>query len=259
MTTPRAGLPVLTYHTIDDRRSVTATDPAWFEETLCSLLDAGFRAVDLGDWLARGRPNEPGGFAVTFDDGLKSVLRVADLLARNQVPATVFVVTGRVGTDNAWRGQRNDVAVEPLLSWSELSSLAGAGFQVAAHGSTHTPLDRLDDASLARELRECREAVEDRLGRPCKLLAYPDGSSSPRVRLAAAREFEAGFGTTLGYADGGQDLFDLARVDAYYLRTRRVLDALINDRARGWLRLRRALRAVRRQAGPVLPSWGARA
>ncbi len=31
------GLPVLTYHAIDTSRSVTATDPGWFLETLDAL------------------------------------------------------------------------------------------------------------------------------------------------------------------------------------------------------------------------------
>lgn len=250
MSTARAGagLPVLTYHAIGTRRSVTATDPSWFAETLSALLGAGFRAVDLDDWVARGRPDEPRGFAVAFDDGLSSVLRVAGLLKGLGVPATVFLVTGRVGTDNAWPGQRGDVPVEPLLSWPEIEGLAQSGFRFAAHGATHARLDRLDAQCLGRELRGSREAIEDRLGRPCRLLAYPNGAAPRRVRQAAARHFAAAFGTRLGYADGGQDVFGLARVDAYYLRTPRALDALINDRWRGWLRWRRALRSLRRHA-----------
>jgi peptidoglycan/xylan/chitin deacetylase (PgdA/CDA1 family) len=144
------------------------------------------------------------------------------------------------------------VAVEPLLSWSEADALARVGFRFGSHGCTHARLDRLDAESLARELDGSRAAIEDRLGRPCRLLAYPYGLTSARVRRAAARRFAAGFGTRLDYAGGGQDPFDLARVDAYYLRSRRSLDALVAGRARGWLRWRRALRAVRRRAGPVL-------
>ena len=93
-----------------------------------------------------------------------------------------------------------------------------------------------------------RAAIEDKLGKPCRLLAYPDGASSPTVRIAAARVFSAAFGTRFDYADGDQDPFDLARIDAYYLRTPRALDALVNDHSRGWLGWRRALRAVRRRA-----------
>ncbi len=178
----RSGLPVLTYHSIDERRSVTATDPLWFAETLVALIEAGYHAVNLDDWLARGRPDEPRGFALAFDDGISSILRVAELVTTLQLPATIFVVCGRVGTDNAWPSQRDDVAIEPLLSWSELESLARLGFQIAAHGLTHAKLGRLDGPSLERELHDSRRLIEDRLGRHCRTLAYPDGESSSRVR-----------------------------------------------------------------------------
>lgn len=248
----RAGLPVLTYHAIQTQRSVTSTDPGWFAETLAALLRAGYRAVDLDDWVRRGRPDEPRGFALAFDDGLRSVLRVADLLTRDRVPATVFLVTGRVGADNAWPGQRPDVAIEPMLSWREIADLAGRGFRFAAHGQTHRRLDRLDDDSLARELRGARETIEDRLGQPCRLVAYPYGASPRRVRRAAGRQFSAAFGTRLDYADGGQDVWNLSRIDAYYLRSHQSVESLLDDRARGWLRRRRALRAVRRGASSIV-------
>lgn len=256
MTSGRAGLPVLTYHALDARRAVTATDPSWFADTLAALAGAGYRGVCLDDWVARGRPDEPRGFALAFDDGLRSVLRVADVVARFRVPATVFLVTGRVGADNAWPGQPRGVPVDPLLSWSDVRDLAAAGFRFAAHGATHARLDRLNDARLAGELASSRATIEDRLGRPCRLLAYPYGVSTPRVRRAAAREFAAAFGTRLDYAGADQDPFDLARVDAFYLGSRRVRDALIQDRARGWLRRRRALRAVRRHVSALVAPGG---
>ena len=57
------------------------------------------------------------------------------------------------------------------------------------------------------------------IGRPCRLLAYPYGSAEPRVRSAAARRYDAAFGTRLAYASAADDRFDIARIDAYYLRS----------------------------------------
>ena len=118
------GLPILTYHAIGEAADVTTTDPAWFAETLAALVESGHRAVDLDDWVAQGRPDVDRGFAVTFDDGLRSILRVADVLARYRVPATVFLVTDRMGRDNAWPGQPAWVRREPVLAWSDLDMLA---------------------------------------------------------------------------------------------------------------------------------------
>jgi peptidoglycan/xylan/chitin deacetylase (PgdA/CDA1 family) len=221
------------------------TDPSWFAETLDVLSGAGFRAIDLDSWVARGRPAVERGFALAFDDGLRSIVQAAPLLARHQVSATVFLVTGRMGSDNDWPGQPAAVPREPLLDWSDLEALHAAGFQFAAHGRTHARLDRCAPAVLEAELRGSRDDIEQRLGRACRLLAYPYGASSPRVRRAAARSFAAAFGTRLDYATSAQDAHHLARIDACYLRSERALAALVADRWRGWLGVRRTLRQAR--------------
>ncbi|SIO15238.1 Polysaccharide deacetylase [Singulisphaera sp. GP187] len=239
------GLPILTYHAFDTSGSVTATDPAWFAETLSALTRAGFQAVDLASWIARGRPVVERGYALTIDDGLQSIFEVADVVARHRATATVFLVTDRIGGDNAWQGQPADVPRGPLLSWSELESLEPLGFRFAAHGRTHVPLDRCDDRQLDDELRGARNAIEQRLGRPCPLFAYPYGRATPRIRQAARRHFAAAFGTRLDTANHEQDLHQVSRIDAYYLRSRRVLDRLVTGRLQGWLRMRRTLREGR--------------
>lgn len=242
----RAGrLPILTYHAFDTSKSVTATDPAWFAETLSALTRAGFQTVDLASWIARGRPPVERGFALTIDDGLHSILEVAEVVAQYRATATVFLVTDRIGSDNAWPGQPANVPRRPLLSWSEIESLQPLGFRFAAHGRTHLPLDRCDSQQLDEELRESRNAIEQRLGRPCPLFAYPYGRSNSRIRQAARRHFTAAFGTRLDTANHLEDLHQVSRIDAYYLRSSRALDRLVSGRLQGWLRVRRTLREGR--------------
>ena len=48
----------------------------------------------------------------------------------------------------------------------------------------------LGDDELARELTESRATLEERLGRPCRTIAYPYGDQDRRVREAAR---EAGY------------------------------------------------------------------
>jgi peptidoglycan/xylan/chitin deacetylase (PgdA/CDA1 family) len=240
------GLPILTYHAIDTSGSVIATEPAQFAATLDALAAAGFQAVDLGDWIAQGRPHVGRGFALAFDDGLRSILEIAGLVARRGLPATVFLVTDRMGGDNDWPGQPREIPRARLLTWADVDALAAAGFRFAAHGRTHRRLDRCDDVTLESELRGARDAIEQRLGRPCWLLAYPYGIAPARVRRAAKRHYDAAFGTRLDLATAAQDPFHLSRIESYYLRSPRVLDRILSGQARPWLRRRRALRAARR-------------
>jgi peptidoglycan/xylan/chitin deacetylase (PgdA/CDA1 family) len=244
MTNPGA-LPILTYHAIDASRAVTSTDPARFAETLDALLEAGFRAVDLGEWVDAGRPPVARGFAIAFDDGLRSILGVADRLARLAVPATVFLLSDRIGLDNAWPGQPPGIPKARLLGRSDLESLARLGFRFGSHGRSHQRFDRLESGRLEEELVRSRDRIEQMTASRCHLLAYPYGASDPSVRRAASMAYEAAFGTRLAYASSTDDRFDIARVDAYYLRSDRALGRLIAGRWQGGLAIRRALREVR--------------
>jgi len=97
------------------------------------------------------------------------------------------------------------------LRWDELRELSARGVTIGSHTLTHPHLTVLSDGELERELRESRLRIEDELGAPCTLLAYPYGEHGARVRAAArAAGYEAAFGLT---PDGGAtDDFALPRV-----------------------------------------------
>jgi len=251
----KAGLPILTYHAIDRTGAITSADPDRFAETLAALRESGHRAVDLGDWITAGRPDIPRGFAICFDDGLASILQVADLLGHHAIPATVFLLADRIGSDNAWPGQPSGIPRARLLDRSELESLADRGFRFGSHGRNHARLDRMPPGNLDRELRGSRDAIEQSLGRPCPLLAYPYGASNARVREAAAVAYHAAFGTRLAYGSASDDRSAISRIDAYYLRSPRALEALIAGRWHLGLAVRRTLRLVGSalRAAPIGP------
>lgn len=242
------GLPILMYHSLDSSGGVISTDPAWFAETMRAFHESGYRTVDLDDWIAQGRPDRDRTFAVSFDDGLRSILPAADVLARFGFTATVFLVTERMDSDNAWPGQPRGITRWPVLSWSDAITLQSAGFRFGAHTRTHPRLDRLDDAALSDELRGSRQAIEECLGQPCRLLAYPYGLATPRVRNAASRDFAAAFGTGLDRASCDHDPFALPRIDAFELRSTRAVSALIRGLEGPRFRVRRAMRSTRRAA-----------
>ncbi len=241
----RDALPILTYHSIDTSGSVISTTPSCFARTMRTLIDAGFEAVDLWDWIAAGGQGPERGFAVTFDDGLTSSLKAAEVLVKLGIPATMFLVTGRMGGDNAWPDQPMRVPRFDVISWSEVRALRAAGFRFGAHSQTHPDLRRLDDAVIRDEMRYSREAIESVLCEPCRVFAYPYGRSSERVRRVARSCFDAAVGTRLDLARNTDDRFDLSRLDAYYLRDQRSLDALIAGRWHTHSRLTRWLRTAR--------------
>jgi hypothetical protein len=65
------------------------------------------------------------------------------------------------------------------------------------------------------------------------------------MERSVARHYDAAFGTRLDYAAPDDSKFRIARIDAYYLRSERSLDLLIQGRLHSYLRMRRTLRQVR--------------
>ncbi len=243
----RDSLPILTYHALDGADSPVSTHPALFAETLARLVEAGFVGVDLSEWIARGRPAVNRGFAVTFDDGLRSILPGIEVLERLGIPSTVFLVTDHVGRENDWPGQPSWVPRAATLDWSEVAELSRRGVAFGSHSRTHRRLDRAPIESVERELRGSSDAIEARLGKPCRLFAYPYGASTRAVR-GRSRLFDAAFGTRQALASSRDDVFNLPRIDAFYLSSRRVLDRLVEGRLGPWLAGREAMRSARRAA-----------
>src|SRR4051794_14615381 len=125
--------------------------------------------------------------AITFDDGLRSVLEhAAPLLDRHGLGGTVFVATGYVGRPavdwpvvDQWLGGEHEAELAPM-GWDELRELAERGWEIGSHTRTHPHLPALGDEELATELRGSRAELEDRLGVRCTSLAYPYGDADRR-------------------------------------------------------------------------------
>ena len=194
---------VLCYHAISDGWShLLSVSPQDFERQLELLIGRGDRPARAEDVLAgRGRL-----LHVTFDDAFTSVRAALPALGRLSVPGTVFVCSG-VADDAVARP--DEIAT---MTWDDLRELADRGIEIGAHTVSHPHLPSTSDEDLDRELTESKGRIEDELGRPCPLLAYPFGEHDARVRAAAAR---AGFRAAFGLQPHGstwRDRFQLPRV-----------------------------------------------
>jgi peptidoglycan/xylan/chitin deacetylase (PgdA/CDA1 family) len=232
---------ILTYHSLDDSGSVISTPPEVFHRQIESLAESGIPLVHLDQISSR-----PGAVAITFDDGYRNLVEYAfPVLERFRVPATVFVVSRYCGLVNAWPSQAPGVVPElPLMSWEELAA-APRGIAIGAHTATHPRLPALAPAECDRELYECREAIEQRLARPVRWLAYPYGSCSTGVCSSAVRHFELAVGTSLRFVSPGASRMNLPRIDMFYFRDKPSLSHLFSPTMRGYIGLRNAARVAR--------------
>jgi peptidoglycan/xylan/chitin deacetylase (PgdA/CDA1 family) len=173
---------VLMYHSVDhfdeDPYLITVS-PGRFERQLAWLRARGLRGVAMAELLdahAAGRAR--GLVGLTFDDGYADfATRAVPALLRYGFGATVYVVSGRIGTYNAWDagGPR-----KPLMTADQIRTVAGAGMEVASHGRHHISLPGTDDTELREELEESRAALEDIVQAPVTGFAYPYGHATER-------------------------------------------------------------------------------
>ncbi len=131
--------------------------------------------------------------AVTFDDGYAdNLLAAAPLLARYEIPATVFVTAGMIGSARGFPWDSADAGLPShrALTVEELCALAAQkGIAIGAHTMTHPSLATLTRAEQAREIGGSITWLEQTTGLRVRALAYPFGTpgdvSATTVRVAS--------------------------------------------------------------------------
>jgi peptidoglycan/xylan/chitin deacetylase (PgdA/CDA1 family) len=194
---------ILCYHAVSPTWPAgTSVTPVDFERQLEDLVDRGYRGTTFAEALTA--PAHERVLAVTFDDAHRSVLELAaPAMVRLGVPGTVFVPTEYASTRRLmtwegygiWQGTEHEHELR-CMDWDELAGLVEQGWEVGSHTRTHPRLPELCEARIAAELTESRSECEERLGLPCRSVAYPYGDYDDRV-LQLALEAGYSFGATV--------------------------------------------------------------
>src|SRR5262245_38385422 len=131
------GLKILNYHNVDtppasERLSKLYVTPERFDAQ-CRLLDKlGFVGVTLSqglDALARGESHRS--IVLTFDDGYAdNLVNAVPIMAKYGFHATCYVVSGRIGSHNAWDAEV--VVQKPLMSRVDLQRWLAAGHEIGS-------------------------------------------------------------------------------------------------------------------------------
>src|SRR5262249_12669542 len=169
----------------------------------------------------------------------------APVLERLGLPATVFVVSGYCGRTNRWPGQSRAAPELEMMNWTELREIAARGVELGAHTVNHANLARIPPDQVASELRDCKRAIEDQVGKPVRYFAYPYGVSTRAVRRSVGQEFELACGTTLRFLGPQADPLDLPRIDAYYTRRPPRFETLMTPKGEQYIAARRFFRRIR--------------
>lgn len=240
---------ILAYHAVADEPSPITASVAQLRADLVALKNAGytFHTLDeCADWLDGNRSMPARSVAVTFDDGYQSVTQVAlPLLVELGVPATVFVIAGRLGGDNDWAGQWSSIPRMPLMDAADVREAVSSGMKVGAHAWTHAALPELEEDLLEREVHESGDHLEQISGAEIRHFAYPYGRRGARELAAVAKRYRTAVSATTGLVRSGASLYDLPRLDAHDIHLARRARLLDPAALRPYLAVRRLLRALR--------------
>lgn len=235
---------VLMYHAVG---GVPGTEYPWvvsverFRRQVQAMSEA-FEPVPLEEIVAA--PSAHSRFAVTFDDGFRSVAtKAAPVLRELGVPATVFVCADLIDADaNRVRdcldlgpGARNI-----LLTPEDISALAEDElFDLGNHTASHADLTTINDDRLADEVAGGHERLEERFNVKIDGFSYPYGAVDDRTAAAVADIHEFAVTTEPTLVPPQADPHRLPRVD-----TTKEADILLLETTGLGDRLRRAARSL---------------
>jgi len=103
------------------------------------------------------------------------------------------------------------------MNWDEVREMSAHRIAFGSHTCNHAMLDKLDAATLERELREPLEVLRTRGINDIPVLSYPNGNHDTAVVAAArAAGYRAAVTTLPGYEKRhADDLFRLKRIGVH--------------------------------------------
>lgn len=224
------SLPILTFHSLDEQRSVISFPPKLFRHGMARLVENGYRTIsllDAVDHLRLKKPFPDRSFIITFDDGYQSVYNEAFPILRDYgLIATLFITTGE---NHRLRPEERLPSLEGrvMLNWHEIQEMRDWGIEFGSHTLTHPDLTRLPLERISAEILTSKAMIENILGQPVKSFAAPFGRYDNRCLEIIQENFACACTDTLGFVNLRSDLYALERIDTYYLRTERLFDMVL--------------------------------
>lgn len=172
---PSYHIPILMYHYVehvkdpgDKIRISLNTLPEILDQQLNTLVKANYTfltASDLADILDGIKQPPPRPVVLTFDDGYRDFYTDAfPILKKYNVKAVNYVVSGFIDKPNN-------------LTSDQLQEIAKSGLvEIGSHTINHLALAEVSESKAMEEIYTSKIALEQRLGVPVTVFAYPYGS-----------------------------------------------------------------------------------
>ncbi len=175
-------LPILMYHAVGDEPwgiSSLFVRPSELEKQLIYLRDNGYTTVTFEDVGRLDEIEKP--VMLTFDDGYEdNYSQLLPLLKKYNAKATVFVITGSIGTTH-------------YMNEAQIKEMSDSGLvSIQSHTVTHPFLSDLGEEALVDELLGSKKTLAKITGKEPFVICYPTGKSSTLSREVCERYYSFG-------------------------------------------------------------------
>ena len=175
------GVPILLYHAFGkpgEPASRFVVPLKRFARQMEWLKRLNYHVLSLEEYLQYRRNYQlppPRSVVITIDDGYAEIAdHVYPVLRRFGFPATVFLVSGKIGGHNDWTKDKT-LDGRKILGWSDIKQIAGQYIQFGAHTRTHAKLPNIPLEQACEEIAGSKSDLENELKTPITSFAYPFG------------------------------------------------------------------------------------
>jgi peptidoglycan/xylan/chitin deacetylase (PgdA/CDA1 family) len=214
----RYGLPATIFLTVE---SVESGDWMWFDRVMYAVRHTQHGTLSVGDGpeVALRNGKERHDAAVMLIEALKRVPRFAREQGVDEICAALDV------------GVKSGPRYQPL-TWDQVGEMQANGITFGSHSMTHQVLAVEGREDALYEIARSKRLLEERLGTPVELFAYPNGKdgdyNAETVALLRRSGYRAAVTTNWGVNTGSGHLFELRRINP----SSRTLDQFALDLAR---------------------------
>lgn len=195
---------ILCYHSVGQADwGTNDVTPEQFRRHIELALEAGYNFVPASEIVRTG--GGPKDLAITFDDGLKSVLtQAAPILKDYGLPWTFFPVS-------EWSDGRHESGDNTFMSWNDIEKLLKSGAEMGSHSATHPQFQTLSRDQIIEELSGSRDLFRQRIGIAPDTFAIPFGQSGNWTKEAQDIAREAGYSIIYAQAEETRPTDTVAR------------------------------------------------
>ena len=146
------------------------------------------RLGQLQDIFSKPERGDKRTVIVTFDDAFSDFFENAyPILERLAIPSTIFIPSGYIGKENDWDSGLQNYVKRPIMTVPQLIHLKKQGLvDFGSHSVDHKDMTSLSMEEMIRQALESRRTLEQILGLPIFMFAYPYGLCSRTTKRVLA-------------------------------------------------------------------------